>query len=611
LKEVPTSQTGENSSQRMDRKQFFSYHGPVLLGFIALIMLANLPLVLHIRTHVVGRSFEDAFEELWYLSWMETAVFKQHINPFYTPNIFYPQGWYIASSPQPGWYFLLLAPLTHLLGVVTTYNLAMLGAYVVAGFGVYLLIHHLLRQRLPGIIGGCVYSFASVCTLRLSGHTNVLWGAMFLPYAVLSFYRAFSDPAWRWRRVLLAGVMLALTVLSLWYFLFIATLPLIGLALLVPTTITKREWIKRLVAIGLTTLVIIAPFAVITWVARQKMFPGQGDFPLIASEPLGLSPTYLLIPNIDHPIWGDWSRAHFPVKGEQNAVAVGYTAFFLAIVGGVFVKAPYKRAFLAAGGIALILALGPLLQWNNARVTLPAPLFVADFFQKFYADVLLPPGRIAIPLPGLLLYRLLPFYASMRVWARFTIPVMLVLAVLAGLGVSYLLSRGRGWRYGVILLGIFVVFEGLLAPYRYFTDVSENIRPVDRWLAAQPAGTTLIEYPRYHTDKIAMFSQSIHGQRIVNGYMSVEPICFREVTSQLGIWPTAAAIPILREWGVQYMIVSSVSTNAGFQNEILPEINRIEGICLIQTYDNGFMYYDQTRVYKVLSATEPCPGDQE
>lgn len=591
----------------LNRSSLLRRHIPILLGFSVLVALVNLPLVTHIGTHIAGRTFEDALEVLWQLSWMEKVVFETHVNPFYTPDIFYPQGWYLASGAQPSWYFLLLAPLTHGLGVVTTYNLTLLGAFVLAGFGIYALTYSLTRRRLPGIIAGCVYISAPVFTLRLSGHTHIAFGMMFLPYAVLCFYRVFHHTQWQWRWIILAGLMLALTILSLWYFLFIATLPLIGFAFFVPASISGQERMKRLVMIGLVTILISLPFAGLTWNARQEMFPTGGDFSLAGSDALGLSLNYLVVPNLNHPLWGNWSREHFPVKGEQNAVSVGYTALVLAVLGIVFVKEKPQRAFLAMGTVALILALGSTLQWNNAQVTLPAAPPIAGILQRFYADIPLPPGRMAIPLPGLFLYHWLPFYASMRVWARFTIPWLLALAVLTGYGANYLLSKNRSWRYGLAVLGLLVIFEGLIAPYRDFTDIFKGYRAVDRWLAEQPAATTLIEYPRPYVDKNAMFNQSLHGKRVVNGYMSIEPDYLRAVTPQLGAWPVnPAALPILRDWGVHYVIVSGSVGKAEFQNTILPQIDALDGLCHVKTFDGGFMSFDQTHVYKVLSVAETC-----
>lgn len=245
--------------------------------------------------------------------------------------------------------------------------------------------------------------------------------------------------------------------------------------------------------------------------------------------------------------------------------------------------------------VSLLLAMGPILQWRNARTLLSASEPVALMAQRLYPELSLPSDQIAIPLPGLLLYYWAPFYASVRVWARFVIPLMLALAVLAGFGGAILLKKGTKWRFVLALLLVLVVLEGLPAPYRTFTEVSQNERSINQWLATQPAGATLIEYPRPWVDKVAMYSQSLHGQRVVNGYMSFEPDFLRHASHQLGTWPNAEALDLLQQWQVQYVIVSGVDSQEFAK--ILASIDKLQGLCHIQTFQDGFMHFTQTHLY--------------
>ena len=575
-------------------------------GFAAVVLLVNWPLVFRLRTHVVGRSFDDVFEVLWQLSWMQTAVFEQRVNPFYAPGVFYPFGWYTASGAQPSWFLLLLSPLTKVLGIVATYNLTLLATFILAGFGVYLFAYRLTRQRLASFLAGCAYITAPVLTLRLGGHFHILLGMMFLPYALAAFYQAFTGRERSRFWLLSSGLALGLTILSMWYFLFIATLPIAGMALFVNSSITWRERLLRLGFTGAVTLVIIAPFAGLTWYARQQMFPGNGNFPLAGTDSLGISLRYLLAPNFGHPLWGDWSMLQFPVQGEQNVISTGYTTLALAIVGIVSLSWREKRPFLIMGIISLILAMGPILQWNNSRVLITVPPIIAAAVQKLYVGFNLPPGKIAVPLPGLLLYHLLPFYAAIRVWARFTIPFMLVLALFAGYGAAWLLNKNRRWQYALIVAVTLILFEGLIAPYDNITAVSQNDRAVNQWLAGLPPDSALMEYP-YYVGKMAMYSQAQHGQPVVNGYMSIEPTHLQEVSAQLGQWPNAAALSVLRDWDVQYILVSSNTQDAEFQEIIWPQINALDGLCYVQTFNDGFMHFNQTHVFKLLAESETCP----
>ena len=583
-----------------------------LFAFAGVILLANYPLVGHIRTHIIGRDSEDAFEVLWQLSWMKTAVFLQHHYPFYTPNIFYPNGWYLASGAQPTWYLFLLAPATQLLGVVTTYNLTLLMTFIVAGFGLYLFAYQLTRQSLPSFLAGCVYIFAPILTLRLGGHLHTLFSMMFLPYTTLCFYFALHREARKWHWIIAAAMTLALTILGMWYFLFIASLPLAVFAIFRPKMIGWRETILRLIFIGSITLLCIAPFAYLTWQARQAMFPESGDFSIASSDGYSMSPDYLLAPNANHPLWGAWSKEKFVVQGEQHFVSVGYAALILAIIGLRVTPWEKNRPIVLMALTSLIFGMGLTLHWHNSRVLLSVPTGTADFFKPLFGDISLLPNQIAIPLPSLFLYHLVPFFAAMRVWARFDVPFMLAIGILAGHGSAFLCKSGEKWRQFIVLLllGI-VIFEGVIAPYGNFTDVSKNDRSANQWLARQPLGTTLIEYPRPWVNTIAMYSQSLHGQSLVNGYISVEPTHLQNVSERLGIWPQADALPILREWGVQYVVVSGISSNEQFQANVLPQLNALEDFCLVQFFNDGFMDFDETYIYQLAEQGKGCPLAQE
>jgi len=566
-----------------------------------------------LNSHVIGRPFDDAFEVLWQLRWMQSAAFNQHVQPFYTPDVFYPQGWYTASGAQPGWYFLTLAPLTRMLGPTVTYNVVQLATFVIAGFGVYLLAYSLTRHRLAGLIAGCVYIVAPVITVRQGGHLHTLLGMQWLPYAVLLAHHALETPnkstatstrGGRGRWALLAGLAFALVILGSWYFLFIATLPMIVFFL---WTALDQTWRSRLVSamsMGLVCLVVLAPFAYLTWQARQEMFGGQAYFSLPDADTFSSSPDRLLVPNPNHPVWGDASRQIWPLRGEQDVVSVGYVAILLALLGMLKTPRDRTRPFIATAAVSLILAMGTTLYWNAHRVEIPVPRFVEQVYHMLNLGIALPGGHIAIPLPGLLLHRFLPLYSSMRVWSRFEIMFMLNTAILAGFGARYLLKRERFSNLIVSVLALIVLFEGLTAPYRDLTAVSVNARSVNQWLADQPRGTRLIEYPRPFVDKIAMYSQSLHGQRVVNGYMSQEPEYLQTAGPQLGEWPDSKAITMLQDWEVRYVLVNGMA-NDDFDT-ILSEIKVLAGLCRVCSFDDSFMGWDETHVFEVLQPGQVC-----
>lgn len=585
-------------------------HLSVLLGYVVVVCVLNWPLLLHINSHVIGKRSDDVYEVLWQLSWMKSAVFEARAFPFYCPDIFYPKGWYMASGAQPSWYLLALSGFSYLLGVITAYNVALLSTFVVAGFGVYLLVHHLTRNRVASLVAGCVYIAAPVLTLRLRGHLNILLGAQCLPYAMLFTVLAHEERKSTKLWAALAGCALALAILGHWYFLFIATLPVIAMFLMIGPNWSWRRRLNTGILIGVVCILIVSPFAYLTFRARVEMFGENMRFGLAESDPFSLSIDRLFAPNPFHPLWGQASQRVFPLTGEQDVVSIGYVAMILALLGTCKLPKDRTRPFVSVAALSLILAMGTTLYWNSQRVEVPVPRLVEQVYQSLGLGISLANGHIPIPLPGLLLAKLLPFYDAMRVWARFDIVFMLSVAVLAGFGGYYLLKKGLS--DGVMLsLGLIILAEGFVAPYvnayvptrRDFAPVSVNARRnVTRWLQSQPKGTAIIEYPRPSVDRMAMYSQSLHGQSIVNGYMAQRPSYLRDVDAELGVWPNQSALPILRDWGVDYVLVSGT-----FQPEFqrtLSGIHTLAGLSHVRSFNEGFMGFTETHVFGVLQEDE-------
>lgn len=579
----------------------------LLIG--ALVILLNLPLVLNITTHVIGRPFDDVFEVLWQLNHVSVALFETHTNPFYTPDVFYPGGWYTASGAQPTWYFILFSPLVRLFGPVIAYNLIILSLFSLAGFGAYLFACALTGDRVAALLSACAYLAAPTFALQMNGFVNMLSAAGLLPLAFWATHRAVTErsrSAWKW--VAAAGLFLAGSILGQWYFLFMASLPLASYALTLPSTLSRGKRLGRLAIIGLVGLIALAPFALITLRARQAMLPSGARYALADVAQMGFSPDYLLAPNLFHPMWRDSLASLFPVSGEWDIVSVGIATCILAIVGGIRGQRRIVRSLLVAAVVSFVLGLGPFLRWRGQLVEVGAPDLLVHSLSTLLGNLTSREGTIPVPLPGLLLYKFVPFYASMRVWARYAVPLILMAAALAGLGASYLRQHGPWARLVIGTLWALVLFEGVVVPYRDFTAVSVNDRSVNDWLRAQPPGTSIIEYPRPWFDKLAMYSQSLHHQSVVNGYMSYQPDFIQAVDPVLGNWPNREALPLLRSWGIDYIVMSTLAGNPKFDEDIWPTVSAMEEICLVKRFPDayGFGNFSETFVYSIAEPGQPC-----
>ncbi|MBI5568006.1 MAG: glycosyltransferase family 39 protein [Chloroflexi bacterium] len=582
-------------------------HWTALALLATIIGITNWQLMLHVGTHVVGRPFDDVFGILWGLDWTQHAIFDLQVSPLFAPDIFYPHGFYLGSSSPPVWWFVVFAPLTRVLGSVLTYNLVSLTAYVLAGFGVYRLITQVSGRWLAGMLGGCVYMLAPVLTLRLGGHTDILLSSMWLPYLGWFSHRVLHSQ--QRRDGLLAGVFLGLACLGHWQFVFFA--PLIPLVI-IGTGESPNRWTQRLARLGVIGLVgglVAAPFAALTVFSRTQMFEETPNFPITMADVYSLSIDRLFVPNPSNGLWGEASRAAFPVHSEAAVVSIGYATLAIAAVGA-FRRWPQRRVYVVLLGVSMILAMGITLHWNEqpAVVMLPPALarVIRPVVESLVGSGLMPPGdATVIPLPLSVLYRVFPFLTVTRVWARYMIPGMLAVAVLAGAGATWIAGRFRGRATAplIIIIGL-VCFEGLTTPYPSFTRVAANARPVDRWLAAQSPPVALIEYPLPVASKLAMYRQSLHWQQVANGYASVEPTYFAQAASVLGTWPTEASMELLRDWQIDYVLINGANTEK-FLNETLPPIQSVPGLCL-EREDNEPELNRHTYLFKVSATGQAC-----
>jgi hypothetical protein len=583
-----------------------SAHLLVVLVYVALAVIMHWPLVMHLDTHVAGPWLSDNFEALWHLDRAASAIYDRPTGLLFDPHVYYPKGWHLASAALSPWFAASVAPLTHLVGPVASLNLTYLGLLVVAATGAYSMAYHQTGNRSAALVAGLIYMTAPVLTLRLRGHVHLLAGAAVLPYPFVFSALSLESRTRRQRLFLaaLSGLALSLCTLLHWYFFFIATLPLVVFVLLYG--LQRRSCLtalKLLCVSGVVVLALISPFALVTMQARQAMQGDTAEFPLAASDPFSLSPDLLIAPNRFHPVWGPWAARVFPLTGEQDVSSLGYAATLLTLVGLVRSSDSRKWTLLVVAGCALVLAMGTTLHWRGVRVEIPSIEPLASLLSRDAVGAIAGTNRMPVPLPGLLLARFVPFYGAMRVWGRFSIPLIFMISSLAAIGLASMAKTGmRGWMLAG-LFGLVVMAEGWVTPYIspysgvvLFTDVSVNRRPqLEAWLMRLPEDTAIIEYPRPELDVLAMYSQSFHDRNIVNGYMSMPPLHLRANESSLGHVPGDATVALLREWQVDYVVYSEQD---GAQME-LAAIRAIAGLRPLATYDEGFPGYVRTHVFAV------------
>ena len=144
-------------------------------------------------------------------------------------------------------------------------------------------------------------------------------------------------------------------------------------------------------------------------------------------------------------LWGDTTNSSFNYIGVvMVALATGLLVVRRRRLGGRVI------AFAVAGGIALVLALGPSLKINDER---PAALGGVVTYNSY----LMPADEAAIGLPAQLLYQHVPGFQDLRATYRWFVLTRFCVIVLAGLAVAELSRSGR--RTTAVVLAVIAIVE--------------------------------------------------------------------------------------------------------------------------------------------------------
>jgi hypothetical protein len=353
-----------------------------------------------------------------------------------------------------------------------------------------------------------------------------MWSTAWIPFYALFLIKTVRES--RLRNAIVAAVCLVLAMLcEMILGVFLGLLTLIVLAFVLGRQRRAevaggwKALLGRLAILGLVTAVLYAP--VLIPILREMWdgyeLAGWGDAERLSVDLLGLvTPTAL------HPLGGDWAEtlrqtregtAHFR---DLNTVFLGWAGLALALVGAV----RYWRqaaAWITSLAVFATLSLGPLLQVNGRST--------------FDLDGLL----VNVPLPFILLHYI-PVVKANRVPNRFSVVLMLALAVLAGLGLYWLLGWFAGhkprvarwqWGLGSLLLAALLIFEHWSVPLP-LTDA--RIPQVYEQVAAAPGDFAILQLPLGWRNSFGVqgaestqtqYYQSYHHKRLLSGNVSRNP----------------------------------------------------------------------------------------
>ena len=540
---------------------------------------------------------------VWNIWYFKQALIDGLQSPLHSELIWYPLGIDLILYTYNFYHVLAAMPLALATSLPLANNLTLLASTVLSGYGTWLLVSYLLGKleigdwrlgnarsptladsnradaqspNLPisnlqspnlqspvfwsAFVAGAIYAFASNRSVYAAlGHYDMVT-TQWIPFYALALLRMLDNslaPARRRRWAVLGGIFFALTGLAeMISALFLAMFTLIVVVIWALSTqrrkgaenhksestpnlqspnlpisqsLTVRATLVNFLILGLVAFVFWAPALIPilgAFFTADYDLQGWGDALMLSADLRGW-----FTATVFHPLFGGdivqelrlvqqrAANPELPGFRDVNTVFLGWVTLALALIGAF----AYRRkvaVWIWTSVIFGVLTLGPLLQINGRY--------------RFDLDGL----ETTVPLPFALLH-FIPVIKANRAPNRNSVILMLGLAVLAGYGVYWLITRLRAsdraawgaWLRPALaaLLAAAVIFEHMALPLP-LSDA--RVPAVYDQIAATPGEFSILQVPLGWRNSFGVFGpeqtqlqyyQTAHGKPMLGGNISRAP----------------------------------------------------------------------------------------
>jgi len=465
----------------------------------------------------------DGLFSIWAVAWVSHALTTSPADLF-DANIFYPEKQTLAYSEANVGAGALGVPVwiaTH--NPYATHNAVVLIAFALAFVAMYLLARQLVGPGTPAIVAGILFAFCPF-VFGHTAHIQLLMTAG-LPAAMAAMHRLVERPG-PWPAITLGLVLFAQAISCGYYGVLAGMLVTAGVLVF---SVTRGLWRQRDwwtwvgVAAGLA-IALSAPFLerYLALTARTGFHRDLSDAAYYAGNFHAWTASSAILHHwmVHEP--QDWPEAIFPG--------------FVALVLGV-------------GGLAVSLRRSaPIYRSPRDIVAFYAATAVAFVWVTFGPQA----GLYAV------LYHSIPMFGFLRSPARFSIGVVLALAVGAAYGSSRLQRRWAHTRWLGPALVCLALIDLWQPPYPFADALPPSA--VYRVLASLPPGP-VVELPYYdlrpefdrHTRFMVESTLDWHPR--VNGYSDYASPVWRVDARALRHFPCLAGFEVLHRCHARYVIV--------------------------------------------------------
>jgi hypothetical protein len=381
----------------------------------------------------LGTGFTDPSVYMWSLTWWPHAL-THGLNPMVAHVLWAPQGVHLGWTTTVPGASILAWPLTAWLGPVAAYNVWMLLAPALAGWGAFLLCHHWTKAFWPSLLGGYLFGFSSYELAQMTAHLNL--ALIFpVPLAVLLVVLRVEGKLRPFPVVLLLAVTLALQYSFSMEIAFTMTLfgGLVGVLAMVLLPDTRDRLGRTAGWVGLSYLlaaVALSPLLL-------ALAGGSGLVPRTWHSQYTTDLLNLVIPTRTaflRPPGAEGFARRFAAGLSEEGAYLGPVLLMVALFAVRGFRTPAGRLLLASLGLLLLASLGSVLRVAGAeQIPLPwaltthVPIVRMALPARFMVHAWLVVGVIAA------VWLAAPVRASWARWGKWALASLCVAALLPNL----------------------------------------------------------------------------------------------------------------------------------------------------------------------------------
>lgn len=252
-------------------KSRFGFRGAAFLVFAFLAIAMTFPLVFHMSERIPG-DLEDPLYNVWVMAHNIQKAFEGG-RGLWNTNAFYPHQGTLLYADAIMALSAFAWPLSALSGsILFAYNGLFIFSFFLSAAGMFLLVDHLLRDRMAAFLAGLVFAFFPYNFAHLTHLELLFYGWM--PFCLLFLHRYFET--FKGRDLFIASAFFIVQTLSCAYYgLFFG----LALAVLVPVFAFKsgtwrepRFYVHAAACIGLCAAILLPVFVPYIQVHRKMAF---------------------------------------------------------------------------------------------------------------------------------------------------------------------------------------------------------------------------------------------------------------------------------------------------------------------------------------------------